>query len=951
MKTLRSFFLAAVMLLGALEVALAQPFCNQAQTTAGFSSAPECAAAVCADDPFCCETAWDAACASGSMAYDECIVCRQFCTNATGEPGYPSLNACQIAVCNIDNFCCETSWDGVCAGIAAGQAECEPCAQPFCNEAQSFAGFALAPACEAAICGDDPFCCISSWDGFCAGSALDEPACFPCFSPGTPQPPCPLELPSVPSEAVNEDEPCGFDFNGGCDGGTAFFEEITCNQTLIGTAWADGGERDTDWYLFNTTDLGSVSVFVEAQFPSEVLVYELFEGCPVGAPTLSSSTDAYCDFSGVLLNLQAGTHAIVVRPSVTSGYPCGSGLNNYVLTVTGNVCGAQFCNFSYGFAGFPADLDCQEAVCLADAFCCFGSWDGLCAAEALDQSACEGCLAYCNNNLGVPGFPIDLDCQEAICSSDPFCCDTSWDGLCAGLALETPACINCLSPGTPPPPCGLELPEVPNEAVPEGETCGADTNGGCNMATPTFKTVACGQTIVGSAWADGGTRDTDWYILTTTIAGDVMLNLDAEFPALLGVILDFEVADCPFITDFDEFTTSEYCSSTSLTVNLPVGNHIIFVAPNVFNDYPCDGGNNNYVLSIEGDLCETTFCNLAYGFAGFPADSPCQQAVCATDPFCCNTAWDGFCAGSTWVIEECADCLMHCNETYGIVGFPASQDCEDAVCDFDSFCCTTEWDGICAGVALDMPECEFCLSALPPSCGPLTIPADATPEGEVCGTATNNGCWGDPVQFGSVGCSESIHGSAFAALGESDIDVFAFELTAAASVTVTGMSEFEAVFAILEVSDCENVEEVVFQAVDECEMVEMMSDLDPGSYAVYIQPMVFNGISCDSDKTDYYFTLDIDGPDCDPTSVEEISQASLSVYPNPSRGQFVVELPGVTGTGVMRVVDITGRPIIHRDVFLNGDFRTDVELNVARGTYVLQIITPEGAFTRTLEVM
>ena len=950
MKTLRLFFLGAVMLLGVYSAAVAQTFCNQPQTTAGFIDAPDCAAAVCADDPFCCETQWDAACAAGSIAYDECIVCRQFCTNATGSAGYPSLTSCQVAVCNLDNFCCETQWDSVCASLASDLAECEPCAQPFCDEAQGFAGFALTPACEAVVCGEDPFCCDSSWDGFCAVAALDEPACFPCFSPGTPQPPCTLDLPAVPAEAISEGESCGEDLNGGCDSSNESYKTITCDQVVVGSAWADGGSRDTDWYLLNTTSEGALFVSVEAQFPSEILVYESFEGCPAGTPVLTASTSDYCDQNGLLITLDAGTHAIVVRPSVTTGYACGSGFNDYILTVTSTSCGSQYCNFTYNFAGFPTDLDCQLAVCNSDSWCCSTSWDGLCASSVFDFPACDGCIAYCNNAIGIPGFSGDQDCQDAVCAEDPFCCDTSWDGLCAGEAALQPACANCFSPGTPLPPCGLELPEVPNEALAEGEPCGEDTNGGCNMDTPTFKTVTCNQTIVGTAWADEETRDTDWYRITTAVGGDMTITLDAEFPAVLFLFIDFEVADCNSLA-IDEELSTEYCGSGTFTVNVPPGDHVIFVAPSVFEGFPCDSDNNNYVLTIEGDLCETAYCNLQYNFAGFPSDSPCQQAVCDSDPFCCSTSWDGLCAGATWNVEECSDCLMYCNETYGIVGYPASQDCEDAVCALDGFCCETQWDGICAGVALDTPECEFCLTEQSPSCGPLTIPAGATPEDEVCGTSTNNGCWGDPIQFGSVGCDETIHGSVFAFLGENDIDMFAFELSESASVTVSGMSEFQSAFAILEVSDCENFVEEAFQIFDECEIVELMADLAPGNYAVYIQPFESFGISCDSDKNEYYFTLEIDGPDCLPTSVEEISQANLAVYPNPSRGQFVVELPGVTGTGVMRVVDITGRPIIHRDVFLNGDFRTDVELNVARGTYVLQIITPEGAFTRTLEVM
>ena len=28
----------------------------------------------------------------------------------------------------------------------------------------------------------------------------------------------------------------------------------------------------------------------------------------------------------------------------------------------------------------------------------------------------------------------DIACQEAVCQADPFCCDVSWDSICAGEA-------------------------------------------------------------------------------------------------------------------------------------------------------------------------------------------------------------------------------------------------------------------------------------------------------------------------------------------------------------------------------------------------------------------------------------------------------------------------------------------------------------------------------------
>lgn len=52
---------------------------------------------------------------------------------------------------------------------------------------------------------------------------------------------------------------------------------------------------------------------------------------------------------------------------------------------------------------------------------------------------------FCDQPQGGAGFPTDPTCQNAVCAADPFCCSTSWDGLCANLAATLAACSGCLS--------------------------------------------------------------------------------------------------------------------------------------------------------------------------------------------------------------------------------------------------------------------------------------------------------------------------------------------------------------------------------------------------------------------------------------------------------------------------------------------------------------------------
>lgn len=90
---------------------------------------------------------------------------------------------------------------------------------------------------------------------------------------------------------------------------------------------------------------------------------------------------------------------------------------------------------------------------------------------------------------------------------------------------------------------------------------------------------------------------------------------------------------------------------------------------------------------------------------------------------------------------------------------------------------------------------------------------------------------------------------------------------------------------------------------------------------------------------------------CDPvTGISEALDNGMIVYPNPSNGAFVVEITGVESMAQINVLDLTGRVVYTEGAMLNGNFRKDVNLNVASGTYLLQVITEEGMVTRKLQV-
>lgn len=101
--------------------------CYGAHVAPGCSE-PDCCSAICALDPFCCSISWDAICAGLANLRGSCSRgIHPNCGNpASGScfesgdllPGCDNPQCC-AAVCIIDAFCCDFGWDSMCASHAA----------------------------------------------------------------------------------------------------------------------------------------------------------------------------------------------------------------------------------------------------------------------------------------------------------------------------------------------------------------------------------------------------------------------------------------------------------------------------------------------------------------------------------------------------------------------------------------------------------------------------------------------------------------------------------------------------------------------------------------------------------------------------------------------------------------------------------------------------------------
>lgn len=164
------------------------------------------------------------------------------------------------------------------------------------------------------VCTIDELCCFYVWDQGCAEFARSLCAVQ-----------CSEKCALAPATRF-EDEPCGSDTNGGCNGGSA--SVISIGDTVRGTFWAFGSVRDTDWYFLSVSEPTEVTLSLRSRISSFAAFVSL--DCQ---PLVSSTGD--CPSTATRC-LAPGDYYIVALPTIFTGFPCGGELgNDYTLEVTG----------------------------------------------------------------------------------------------------------------------------------------------------------------------------------------------------------------------------------------------------------------------------------------------------------------------------------------------------------------------------------------------------------------------------------------------------------------------------------------------------------------------------------------------------------------------------------------------------------------------------------------
>jgi len=411
---------------------------------------PDCEAKACGGDGCggsCGECGEGLTCSAG-----QCLVPGCEPLDGPGCGGCP----CEACVCELDPYCCDTQWDGLCASACiedcGGCLALENCGNEVCDaeEGENCAncedctcpegevcdgGECCAPDCEGKECGDD------GCNGVCgeceAGKYCTEG--FACE-----------DLPEcVLAETIKCDDVI--------EGDTTDYENLL--ETYSCEEWDESGPEVGYTFEADADDL--LVATIEYADETDLDVFALDGKCIIDNCIAGGNVE-------VQFEVTAGsTYFIVV-----DGY--GGEAGAYTLSLKcqstcqpqcdGLECGDDGC---WGTCG-----ECDEG-----GFCD----EGLCKAQdgcfPWDQTGCGGCA-----------------CEACVCEMDPYCCESEWDSQCVTECQED--CGGCGN---------LENCGDGECQADEGENCGnCAEDCVCEDGESCFKGECCTPSCEGKECGDDG---------------------------------------------------------------------------------------------------------------------------------------------------------------------------------------------------------------------------------------------------------------------------------------------------------------------------------------------------------------------------------------------------------------------------------------------------------------
>jgi len=345
----------------------------------------------CGNDPDACHPSPclnDGICSLGEAEGDYACACDDSwfgptCQNAVG-------GVCDPNPCDGDSICAQVTdvctIEGTC-----GQEACEGVTSATCT-------------CQTAVCAIDAYCCSDIWDKFCVACAAGE-AGFEGLD-------C-----SPVDGACTTDEPVA---QCDCPEGTW---GLNCEESVTPcepfNPCLNGGECEGDGDGY-TCDCSEGFTGEQCQ--------ENIDDCPTENPCQNGGVcvDGIASYGCACVDNYWGDMCENAPTACEPFNPC---LNGGSCTVGVGV-GAFTCACEAGWVGLTCK-NIEGGVC--DPSPCQNS--GICTETTDACQEVNSCGdAECDVFAPNVGTSITCGCQSAVCNIDPFCCDSSWDSLCAACA-------------------------------------------------------------------------------------------------------------------------------------------------------------------------------------------------------------------------------------------------------------------------------------------------------------------------------------------------------------------------------------------------------------------------------------------------------------------------------------------------------------------------------------
>lgn len=368
-----------------------------------------CCADVCSFNPVCCQVEWDASCVEAANFL--CEICGATltgsCFDIHGTASCADPVCCE-AVCAMDPFCCETQWDGLCVQFAGSQCSTGggTCGEPTAGDCHVAHG---TPACSdltccTVVCNVAPECCENSWDFICAaiaGSVCQSGTCPVICNP----------------DGATHIEVCDSLMNDCAQAPTALPAGTTCCGDLsVISGIADVDVFGITLADPDGDGLVRASISLESAGPAFAALVS--DSCASWAGAILIAQTELCGPVLVRQCVPAGDWKIVVAPGLfpnptdadrycpDTRYQIGLEVDQVCAPVCGT---GEPCDVPHAAPGC-ADATCCEAVCAQDPLCCDFEWDAICvkattAACAVPPPSNDPCASP--TRIGVGDHAVD----------------------------------------------------------------------------------------------------------------------------------------------------------------------------------------------------------------------------------------------------------------------------------------------------------------------------------------------------------------------------------------------------------------------------------------------------------------------------------------------------------------------------------------------------------------